>query len=117
MRDRSAKVLNTNSNLNSTNLYTTVSENTHLFIISPLSLDLSVPLSQVYLPPTYSALLLLVGDAVLYGLLAWYLDAVIRGNHIYVHMYLWTQCMCIIFNDFIISSLIHIGNHGIPRKL
>lgn len=35
---------------------------------------------QVILPPTYESLLYLLGDALLYGLLAWYLDAVIRGE-------------------------------------
>ena len=36
-------------------------------------------LFQVELPPTYQALVFMVCDALLYGLLAWYLDAVIRG--------------------------------------
>jgi hypothetical protein len=57
-RDRTQKVPNTDSNANSTNAYITV-----------------------FLPPTYASLLFLVGDAILYGLLAWYLDGVIRGNH------------------------------------
>ena len=38
---------------------------------------------QVFLPPTYASLLFLVGDAILYGLLAWYLDGVIRGNQLH----------------------------------
>ncbi len=37
--------------------------------------------SQFDLPPTYLSFAFLVLDALLYGLLAWYLDAVIRGNH------------------------------------
>ena len=50
--------------------------NTHTHMHLPLSLPLSM---QVILPPTYESLLYLLGDALLYGLLAWYLDAVIRG--------------------------------------
>jgi ABC-type multidrug transport system ATPase subunit len=54
-RDRTERIPNTDSNTNS---YTTV-----------------------FLPPTYASLLFLIGDAILYGVLAWYLDGVIRGNH------------------------------------
>lgn len=35
---------------------------------------------QVELPPTYEAFVFMMCDALLYGLLAWYLDAVIRGR-------------------------------------
>ncbi|KAL5467673.1 hypothetical protein EMCRGX_G031936 [Ephydatia muelleri] len=33
------------------------------------------------MPPTYYAFVYMVLDALLYGVLAWYLDAVLRGNH------------------------------------
>jgi ABC-type multidrug transport system ATPase subunit len=39
------------------------------------------PYKEVSLPPTFMSLVFLMGDAILYGLLAWYLDAVFRGNH------------------------------------
>lgn len=41
--------------------------------------DSEIP--TIDLPPTAESLYWLIGDAVLYGLLAWYLDAVWQGNH------------------------------------
>ena len=37
-------------------------------------------LLQFDMPPTYYAFVYMVLDALLYGVLAWYLDAVLRGE-------------------------------------
>ena len=42
------------------------------------------------MPPTYYAFVYMVLDALLYGVLAWYLDAVLRGN-LYIHTHTHTH--------------------------
>ena len=56
----------------------------HVYMSVSLRKSLPLSLLQVFLPPTYMSLLFLIADAVLYGLLAWYLDAVIRGINMYM---------------------------------
>jgi ABC-type multidrug transport system fused ATPase/permease subunit len=52
--------------------------NVTVFSITP---NKSFSISTATLPPTYVSLLLLMADALFYGILFWYLDNVLRGNH------------------------------------
>ena len=71
-----------------------------------VSVCVFVPL-QVYLPPTYTSLLLMIADAILYGLLAWYLDAVIRGT---CTLYNYA-CTCIYMYMYMYIIRIHVHAH------